>query len=84
MYYILPYNSITGYSLENQLEQMMKKALLSTRSEKDFGESSINSLMSDGLNLEKLFIIPEMTSVDPCCTNAYQRRFQKECPCPIW
>ena len=59
----------------------MKKALLSTRSEKDFGENSVNSLMSDGLNLEKLFIIPEMTSVDTCCTNAYQRRFQKECPC---
>jgi hypothetical protein len=79
----MSYNSIIGYSLKNQLEHMMRKALLSTRNEKDFGESSVDSLMSDGLNLEKLFIIPEMTSVDPCCTNAYQRRFQKECPCQI-
>ena len=33
---------------------MMKKAILSTRNEKDFSENNDNALMSAGLNLDRV------------------------------
>ena len=70
----------SGYLSENQLKQMMKTVLLSTRNANDFRSSisaSYNSKISTDLNLEHLYVIPEMTAVDPCCIYPYQRRFHR-------